>query len=120
MIGKQVKGALTIIVAIALATTFGGWWALPVVAFAAGLGSPPGVRQALVLGVCAGTAWMLLLALQAGAGVALGDVAVKIGALFSLPGPLFLLVPPLFALAVGWSCAALGEELGARLRKGKA
>lgn len=120
MIGKQLRGALTIIAAIALATTFGGWWALPVVAFAAGLGSPPGVRQALVLGICAGTAWMLLLALQAGAGVAVGDVAVKVGSLFRLPGPLFLLVPPLFALALGWGCAALGEEIGGRMRRGKA
>ncbi|MCE2940570.1 MAG: hypothetical protein ACK53A_02375 [Gemmatimonadota bacterium] len=120
MIGRQVRGALTIIAAVALATVFGGWWALPVVAFASGLGSPKGVRQGLVLGVCAGTAWMLLLALQAGAGVAIGAVAAKVGALFGLPGPLFLLLPPLFALALGWGCATLGEEIGAVVRRERA
>lgn len=120
MIGKQLRGALTVIAAIALATVFGGWWALPVVGFASGLGSPKGVRQALVLGVCAGTAWMIVLAVQAGAGVAVGDVASKIGALFTLPAPLFLLLPPLFAVGLAWSCAALGEEVGARLRRDNA
>lgn len=117
MIGKQIRGALTVTAAVALATVFGGWWALPIVGFAAGLGSPKGVRQALVLGVCAGTAWMILLALQAGAGVAIGDVATKVGQLFKLPAPLFLLLPSLFAVGVAWSCAALGEEVGARLRR---
>jgi hypothetical protein len=115
--GRQVKGALIVIVAIALATVFGGWWALPVVTFAAGLGSPKGVRQAAILGVCAGTAWMLLLATQAAAGIAVGDVAQKVGELFKVPGSAFLLLVPLFAALLGWSCAALGETLGTFLRR---
>jgi hypothetical protein len=115
--GRQVKGALIVIAAIALATVFGGWWALPVVTFAAGLGSPKGVRQAAVLGVCAGSAWMLLLALQAAAGIGIGDVAAKVGALFKVPGWGFLLLAPVYAAALGWGCAALGETLGSVLRR---
>jgi hypothetical protein len=115
--GRQIRGVLTIITVVALATVFGGWWAVPVVSFAAGFASPRGVRQAALIGICAGSAWLSLLALQTVSGVAIGDVATKVGQLFSLPGPAFLLLVVLFAFGLAWSCAALGEELGARLRK---
>lgn len=118
--GRMLKGALTVGVAIALATVFGGWWALPIVAFAAGIGAPRGTRQAAIIGACGGFAWLGLIAVQAAGGVPIGLAATKVGALFRLPAPLFLLLVPLFAFAVGWSCAAVGEELGGLLRRGKA
>jgi hypothetical protein len=84
-----------------------------VVALGAGLATPAGSRNAGIVGGCAALAWSLLLALQGAGGVAVGDVARKIGELFRLPGFGFTLLVPVFAFVLAWSIAALGEEVRA-------
>lgn len=114
---RMLRGGLTITAAIAAATALGSWWALPIIAFAAGVGTPTGTRQAGIIGGCGGLAWTVILALQAAGGAPIGLAATKVGEVFRLPGPLFLALVPAFAVALGWGCAALGEDIGARLRR---
>jgi hypothetical protein len=95
-------------VAIALATTVVGWWAVPLMAVIWALVSKADERPALVASLAAGLGWVLLLIWTAGEGPikvlasrAAGVMGVSV---FTL---VFLTV--LFPMALAWSAALLGK-----------
>lgn len=89
--------------AAAALTWFAGWWAVPLVALAAGLF---GVRAGVVAAACA-TAWLLLLAADVVAG-SLGRLSSILAGVMGLPAPALFVVTLLFPLLLGWSAASLG------------
>jgi hypothetical protein len=89
--------------ASAMLTWFAGWWAVPVVALAAGLF---GMRAGVVAAACA-IAWALLLTADVIAG-GMGRLSSILAGVMGLPAPALFVVTLLFPLLLGWSAASLG------------
>ena len=93
----------------ALGTWTIGWWAVPLVAGAAGaFGQRPSLAAA-----GAALAWAALLGLDAASG-RLAVLAALLGGLFPLPGPALVLVTLAFAALAAWSAATLARAARAR------
>lgn len=97
-------------VAFALGTWFGGWWAIPLLASAAGVW-----RRAWEVAAAAVLSWGMLLLIDAG-GARFGAVSASIAGAFGIPSPVIVLVTLLFVWLLAWSAAgvigALSRERG--------
>lgn len=95
-------------VAIALATTVVGWWAVPLLAATWGLVSKADERPALAAALAAGLGWVLLLIWTAGEG-SIEALASRAAGVMGISVFTLTLVTVLFPVALAWSAALLGE-----------
>jgi len=102
---------LLLAVAIAFATVFLGWWAVPVVAFLWGLLAARLLRRpAGAAALAAVLAWAALLGMDAMGGRLTG-LGTLFGSIAKLPSGVFFALSLLFPAALAWSAAALGADL---------
>jgi hypothetical protein len=90
---------------IALGTWLVGWWALPLIALAAGATG----RRPTLVALDAAIAWAALLGFDAMGG-RLGVLTSLLGGIFPVPGPALVLLTLLFAAALAWSAAELTKK----------
>ncbi|MEP6621501.1 MAG: hypothetical protein ABJE47_19395 [bacterium] len=97
--------------ATALATWFGGWWGVAVVALVAGFlaSEHPSTPWRVALGALLG--WIVLLVVDAGIGP-FARLATALGGAMSIPAPALLLMTVLFAALLAWSAATVAAEIG--------
>ncbi len=95
-------------VAIALATTVFGWWAVPLIAAAWGLVSKADERPALQASLAGGLGWVLLLIWSAAEGP-LRALANRAAGVMGISVVTLVLLTVLFPMALAWSAALLGE-----------
>jgi hypothetical protein len=102
---KNTVRFILIAVAGAIGTWLIGWFAVPVVAFIAGLArsKPP-----MVAAACAAS-WLLLLGIDAATGN-LGAVGSVLAKVIGLPGPALFAVTLALPALLGWSAASLGTR----------
>lgn len=107
-LGSVMKGGI-LGIGFAAGTWFGGWLAIPILAFLWGLATK---AAPFVAGLTAGTAWGVLLLMDWGSG-ALGRLVGRLGGTFHVPGFTLVLVTLLFAAGLAWAAARLGSAIGA-------
>jgi len=95
-------------VAVALATTVVGWWAVPLMAAIWGLVSRADERPALTASLAAGLGWGLLLIWTAGAGP-IRVLASRAAGVMGISVLTLVALTVLFPMALAWSAALLGE-----------
>jgi hypothetical protein len=95
---------IVVAAAIAMGTWLVGWWAVPVIALAAGAA---GTRPAIVAGACAAS-WAALLLLNAFAS-GFGTLGGLLAGIMGMPMPALIVVTLLFPALLGWSAASLGD-----------
>lgn len=94
----------------ALGTLAVGWWAVPLVALAAGVALYARRRIAVVAALAAALGWLLLLLWTAARGPLLAFAGSLAGAM-GVPGFVPLLLTLLFPMVLAWSAAAAGQGL---------
>ncbi len=103
-----------LLVAFGLATVFGGWWAVPIVAAIWTLAQPKARRPGPTAGLAAAAAWAALL-LWLGVSGSVGTLARLLGAIFGAPAVVViastLIFPALLAGSAASVVAALRPEV---------
>jgi hypothetical protein len=107
-LGSVVEGGI-LGVGLVLGTWFGGWLAVPILAFLWGLATKAAPLMACL---AAATAWGVLLLMDWGSG-ALGRLVGRLGGTFLVPGFALVLMTLLFAAGLAWAAARLGSVIGA-------
>jgi hypothetical protein len=107
---------LIVALAMAVLTWMVGWWAVPLVAVAAGavLWRRRGI--AWLIALASAGAWGAIVLVDAARG-RLPVLAATLGGLLKVPGALLLAVTLLFAALLAWSAAVIGAELGRFVRR---
>jgi hypothetical protein len=102
--------------AIAAATWLAGWWGVVLAALVVGAvhRRRPGI--AWLTALAAIVAWGALLLVDAARG-RFGALAAAIGGVMRVPAAAVVVVTLLFAALLAWSSAAVGSEVGRRLRR---
>ena len=102
------NGTLVTSAVIAIATWLFGWWAVPIVAFVAGLMlvRPSGVAVAATL------AWAALLALDA-MHASFASLVVLLSDIMGFPAVVLVILTLLFPALLGWSAATIGNAIRA-------
>ena len=94
-----------------LATRFGGWWAVPIIAAVWGALS---WGDGLVAAIAVCIAWTALLARDAAFGP-FGDLAATLGALFHARPALVIALTLIFPMLLAWSAAVVSGAGRSRL-----
>jgi hypothetical protein len=81
-----------------------GWWAVPIVALAAGLLGCP----ALLTGAASATAWLAILAIDAVAG-SIPRVAGVLAGVMGMPAIAIFALTLVLPAVLGWSAASVGD-----------
>lgn len=102
------NGTLVTSAVIAIATWLFGWWAVPIVALAAGLMLVPPAS----VGVAATLAWAALLALDA-MHASFASLVVLLSGIMGLPGIVLIVLTLVFPALLGWSAATIGNAIRA-------
>lgn len=107
---ERLLEALALAVLMGLATWFGGWWAVPVVAAIWQLVRPK--EPAWLASLSAGAAWSVLLALQPW--LPLARLTARLSGVFHLPPGGVVLIALGYAGLLAWSAARLVRPLRAQ------
>lgn len=99
-----------LLVAFGLATVFGGWWALPIVAAIWALAQPEARRPGATAALAAAAAWMALL-LWTGASGSIGPVARLLGGIFGTASVVVIAFTLVFPAVLAGSTASLVAAL---------
>lgn len=97
--------------AFAVATWFGGWWAVPALALL--LGALLRSLSPLLIGTAAAIAWFVII-LAADRGGSLWRLLDQLGGIFGAQGWMILMLAGGFAFLMAWSGARLGGLIRAR------
>lgn len=106
MTRHRLLGLIGVAVGAALGTWLIGWWAVLVVALAAGLL----LVTPIIAGVGCAIAWALLLA-AATLGASFGKLSTMLSGVMGLPAVVLIALTVLFPLILGWSAASVGNAL---------
>ena len=101
--------------AIAALTWLLGWWGVVLAALVAGIVLQRRHGAAWLVALAAVIAWAALLAVDA-VGGRFSTLASAIAGVMRVPAAALLLVTLLFGALLGWSAAAVGTEIGRRVR----
>ena len=93
-----------------VATILLGWWTVPILGGVWGAAMAASRRVALTAAAAGATSWAILLVWTAFQGP-VGSLAVKVGAIFGLPGLAFLTLPVLFAALLAGAAAGTSAAL---------
>lgn len=99
-----------LLVAFGLATVFGGWWTLPIVAAIWTLARPGARRPEVTVGLAAAAAWAALL-LWLGASGSVGTLARLLGGIFGTPAVVVVALTLIFPALLAGSAASLVAAL---------
>ena len=110
MIARTLGSLLLLSLFFAVGTRVGGWWAVPVIGAAWGLGRRRSFRRAPMAGLAGVLGWAILLGWQALRGP-VGELAETVGPVLSLSGSQFFVLTLGFAAVSAWAAAATAGSL---------